>query len=96
MHINELVKLCHNVAKEKGFWDNNREIGTVLMLIVSELGEALEADRTGDLENFKEELADAVIRIFDFCGYLNIDLEKEIMKKYEKNKNRPYKHGKKY
>jgi len=96
MHINEMVKLCHNVAKEKGFWDNNREIGTVLMLIVSELGEALEADRTGDLENFKEELADAVIRIFDFCGYLNIDLEKEIMKKYEKNKKRPYKHGKKY
>ncbi|HOK39604.1 MAG TPA: nucleotide pyrophosphohydrolase [bacterium] len=96
MEINEMVELCHKVAKEKGFWEKERETGTILMLIVSELGEALEADRNNDFENFKEEIADTVIRIFDYCGYLKIDLEKEILKKYEKNKLRPYKHGKKY
>lgn len=96
MNISEAVKLCHKVAKEKGFWDTKKEIGTALMLIVSELAEALEADRNSNFENFKEELADTVIRIFDLCGYLNIDIESEILAKYEKNKQRPYKHGKKY
>ena len=96
MQINEMVKLCHDTAKEKGFWDDNRETGTILMLIVSELAEALEAARMGDTENFNEELADTVIRIFDYCGYLNIDLESEIMKKYSKNQLRSYKHGKKF
>ena len=96
MEINEMVELCHKVAKEKGFWASGREMGTILMLIVSELGEALEADRNGDKENFNEEIADTVIRIFDLCGHYKIDLEKEILKKYKKNKKRPYKHGKKY
>lgn len=31
--------------KEKGFWDSERNFGELLMLIVSELGEALEAHR---------------------------------------------------
>jgi NTP pyrophosphatase (non-canonical NTP hydrolase) len=96
MEIKKVVELCHSVAKSKGFWDEKKEIGTTLMLIVSELAEALEADRKGDFDNFKEEIADTVIRIFDMCGYLEIDIENEILRKYEKNKNRPYKHGKKY
>ena len=43
--FNEFCKEAHENAKAKGFWDNSTEIGTKLMLIVSELGEALEADR---------------------------------------------------
>jgi NTP pyrophosphatase (non-canonical NTP hydrolase) len=45
MGLNDLAKKIHENAKGKGFWDNEREIGTLLMLVVSELGEALEADR---------------------------------------------------
>jgi NTP pyrophosphatase (non-canonical NTP hydrolase) len=71
----------------------NNAIATRLMLIVSELGEALEALRHDDRENFAEELADVAIRLADLCGGLCIDLEDEIEKKMEKNKNRPYKHG---
>ena len=41
------------------------------------------------------ELADVVIRIFDFCGGNDIDLEKVILEKMEYNETRPYKHGKK-
>ena len=64
------------------------------MLIVTELAEAMEAHRHQDHENFREELADTFIRLCDLCGGLNIDIEEEIQKKYEKNKKRPYKHGK--
>jgi len=63
------------------------------MLVASELGEACEAIRHGDKENLAEELADIVIRIADFCGWYDIDLEKAIAEKMEKNRNRPYKHG---
>lgn len=45
--LNEISKDFHEKAKLKGFWDEKREIGTLLMLIVSELSEALEADRKG-------------------------------------------------
>ncbi|MBU5486495.1 nucleotide pyrophosphohydrolase [Clostridium sp. MSJ-11] len=74
----------------------HNSISTRLMLIVSELGEALEGLRKCDMSNFREELADVAIRLGDLCGGLNIDLEREIKKKMGKNKNRPYKHGKEF
>ena len=92
--INELASLCHAVAAEKGFWDSERNIGEALMLIVTELAEAMEAHRVQDKANFNEELADTFIRLLDLCGGLKIDIEEEINKKYLKNKSRPYKHGK--
>ena len=57
--LNELSKTVHNRAVEKGFWDNKKEIGTLLMLCVSELGEALESDRRSkyaNLEQFENSL----------------------------------------
>lgn len=75
---------------------NNNLIGNRLMLITGEVAEAHEALRKDDNENLSEELADIVIRVADLAGGLNIDLESEILKKMEKNKNRPYKHGKNF
>jgi len=72
----------------------NNAISTRLMLIVGEVAEAQEGLRHNDMENFNEELADIAIRLFDLCGGLKIDIEEEIIKKMEKNKLRPYKHGK--
>ena len=92
--LRELTQLCHETAKKKGFWDAERNIGEALMLIVTELAEAMEAYRVQNEENFKEELADTFIRLFDLCGGLKIDIQTEIEKKAEKNKERPYKHGK--
>lgn len=71
-------------------------IGNMLMLIVSEMGEAEEALRHDNIDNFKEELADVAIRLADLCGGLEIDLEKEIEKKMAINEKRPYKHGKQF
>lgn len=113
MDIQRLIKLAHENAKKKGFWEdfqaleemetkpyyldmNNNAIGNRLMLITGEVAEAHEALRKGDYENFKEELADIVIRVADLAGGLDIDLEDEILRKMEKNLARPYKHGKKF
>ena len=51
------------------------------MLIATEVAEAEDGLRKDDFENFKEELADIVIRTCDLAGGLNIDLEAEIIKK---------------
>lgn len=92
--VADMCELCHAVAKSKGFWDQERNVGEALMLVVTELAEAMEAHRKQDKANFNEELADTFIRLFDLCGGMGIDIEAEIMKKCEKNKTRPYKHGK--
>lgn len=55
MTINELCKEAYNNAKEAGWHDEPREVGTLLMLVVSELAEAMEADRKphhADLDYF--------------------------------------------
>ncbi len=72
----------------------NNLISTRLMLIVSEVGEAVEALREGDDDLFKEELADIAIRLGDLCGGLSINLEEEVERKMEINGGRKHKHGK--
>lgn len=93
-NLKAYCRLCHKLAKEKGFWDKKRNLGEMLMLIVTEIAEAMESYRNRNEENFKEEIADTFIRLFDLCGGLGIDVEKEILKKMQKNWKRPYKHGK--
>ena len=75
----DLAELIHQTAKDKGFWDTERNMGEMLMLVISELAEALEAHRDGSPalyieENGKPEgtvvkLADAVIRCLDILQY---------------------------
>ena len=43
--MKDLIKKAHATAKEKGFWDTERNVSEMLMLIVSELAEAQEALR---------------------------------------------------
>ncbi len=52
--MNELSQKIHKNAVKHGFYDEKREIGTLLMLCVSELSEALEADRKSKHANLKQ------------------------------------------
>jgi NTP pyrophosphatase (non-canonical NTP hydrolase) len=45
--LNQSANIIYQNNKEKGFWDKERNIGEMLMLITSELGEAMEAHRKG-------------------------------------------------
>jgi len=99
--LSNWIEECHGNAKEKGFWEDERNVGEMLMLVVSELGEAIEAHRTGSRgllakDTFEDELADTAIRLFDMCGGLGIDLEKQIEWKMSFNRTREAKHGKAY
>lgn len=106
MRIRDAQHEVHQLAREKGWHDDGqRNIGEQLALVHSEISEALEEIRagrnpqlwlmspTGKPEGFPIELADAVIRILDLCGSLDIDLEGAIREKHEYNKTRPHRHG---
>ena len=78
-------------------------VGTKLMLTVSELGEALEEMRTNGIGKdgrymggFGEELADAIIRIFDLSDMLRIPIGDEVIRKMLKNGLREHKHGRRF
>jgi NTP pyrophosphatase (non-canonical NTP hydrolase) len=95
--IDSFIKECHDIAKVKGWWREERNEGELIALMHSELSEALEAMRNhARKEDIAEELADCCIRIFDYCGARKIDLAGTLLKKIEYNKTRPYRHGKKF
>jgi len=96
MNINKLVDECYSISKSKGWWDNGRTFPESCMMIITELAEAVQEDRKYNRNKMAEELADVAIRLFDLIGYLGIDLEKEISKKMDINKDRPFKHNRKY
>ena len=109
MQINDLVTASYENAKDHGWHDSTRTIGDLICLMHSELSEALEEHRNGHSpsevyfndtkpdkpEGIPVELADCIIRIFDFCGLHGIDLEAVLKQKMEYNRTRPYRHGNK-
>ena len=103
MIIHEIQQEAHEWALSKG-WVDDRSFGDLLMLMVTELAEAYEEYRDnrsyteiyykdGKPEGIPIELADVVIRILNFCGQYNIDMEEALRIKMEYNKTRPYRHG---
>ena len=102
--FNEVAKEIHKNAVAHGWWDETRTFPEIVALIHSELSEALEEYRSnhGVTEVYQEagkpegvpiELADAIIRILDYCGYAGIDIVAALERKHEYNKTRPYRHG---
>ena len=94
LKINKLAEEIKKWRESQGFETSWRNMPEKLMLVVTELSEAMEAYRHEDLENFAEEIADSFIRLLDICGSVNIDIDGEIKKKMATNKKRPWKHNK--
>lgn len=101
MTITELVNAAYATAKQKGWHDEDRNDAECIALMHSELSEALEAMRKPELKDTHlphldavgVELADTIVRIFDYCGMRNIDLETCVMEKMAYNLKRSHKHG---
>ncbi|MDD4271717.1 MAG: hypothetical protein PHF50_02840 [Patescibacteria group bacterium] len=96
LSMEKLSEMVMAVARDKKFGITPEEVNTFekFALIHSEISEAMEAYRRKNLDGkdgLAEELADAVIRIMHLAGVHKINLEKEILKKLETNKNREWK-----
>ena len=100
--LNELAKEINEISQAHGWWDKERTFGDFIALSHSELSEALEAFRNheatvyvkdGKPEGIAVELIDCVIRIFDWCAQVGIDIDEAMKIKMEYNKTRPYRHG---
>lgn len=98
----ERIALVHSELSEAieadrhNRWANLREINLDFrsnMPIGQSSKELFEKEVKNTVE---DELADALIRILDMCGWLNIDIEKHTELKMKYNVGREYKHGKSY
>ena len=100
MEIRTLVEQAYAASKAKGFCDKPRNPIELIALMHCELSEAVEAirskkdDHLPHLDAVGVELADAVIRIGDYCGEFGIDLEACILEKMAYRRSRPHKHNK--
>jgi len=96
MDVEQLQKRILEQARTKGFGTRIEEINVAekIALIHSEISEAYDAYRKKNMDGkdgFKEELGDAIARLLHLCGVFEIDIEKEILKKLESNKDREWK-----
>jgi NTP pyrophosphatase (non-canonical NTP hydrolase) len=83
-----LTREIHRRNREAGWWTDlatgepkQRNVGEMLMLVVTELAEAMEGHRKGKMDDhlpsrpmIEVELADVLVRVFDIAGGLDLDL----------------------
>lgn len=90
--------------QHQGFWESANR-GEKIALMHSELSEMLEAVRKHDGQPSEhipaftaeeEELADLLIRAFDYAGFFNLRLADAFHAKLLFNLERPFKHGKQF
>jgi NTP pyrophosphatase (non-canonical NTP hydrolase) len=86
MDLNQLSSKAHENAKLKGFWDNIKSYEHYLTLVITEIAEAVEADRTGqraDVESYNHCLASDDIFESDMECYIKQSFEKLIKNSVE-------------
>jgi hypothetical protein len=100
--INTLRDICYTASVEGGWHTDvntgelkERNKAEMICLIHSELSEAMEGERKGLQDDHlphrpmaEVEMADAVIRIMDYCGRWGYDIGGAIIEKIQYNKTR--------
>lgn len=110
MNIDVVMEQIFDINVRNGWYSKGEALFCEkMLLIISEISEAVEEFRSGrrldeiyytDTEPKKPEgipieIADAVIRIFDWCQANDVDLVHALNVKINYNKTRPFRHGNK-
>lgn len=104
VNLTDLARRIHHTNIYAGWWQDVENLsemeriyvlGTKIALMHSELSEALEGLRTGVMDDKlphrkaeEVELADALIRILDYCGYRGFDIASAMGEKLAYNSKR--------
>lgn len=98
--INGLVDLCFRQSTNAGWWigidpQDPNVAAAKLCLVHSEVSETLEGVRKGNMDSHlphrkaeEVELADVLIRVFDYAGARGLDLGGAFVEKLQYNLNR--------
>ena len=87
--LKELQKEVMRNKLEHGF--NTTDVAVEFCRAYEELSEAFSKYNHGKKGDVAEEFADVMIFILGMCETMGFDLEKELVRKIEINKNRKYK-----
>lgn len=88
----ELIALMHSELSEALEWLRKNDLAQAAF------GEApitVLSDHIPCFLGIEEEMADVIIRIFDFCGFYDLQIGEALLDKMEFNLKRPYRHGNK-